>query len=97
MLTRKIISFQNKPISYYTESDGPALIFLHGFCEDHTIWYDFMQPFLNQYKIIAADFPGFGHSQSLEGTITIDLMADLGQGLFNDEGFLMKKRFHPVA
>lgn len=48
---------------------------LHGFCEDHRIWEEFIQDLeAEPYQVIAIDLPGFGASETVEG-ITIEGMA----------------------
>jgi pimeloyl-ACP methyl ester carboxylesterase len=39
---------------------GPALVFLHGFCESKAIWQDFVAPLPADYRVILLDLPGFG-------------------------------------
>jgi pimeloyl-ACP methyl ester carboxylesterase len=85
MLNQKTISFQNKPMNYYAGGNGPAIVFLHGFCEDHTVWNDFVEPFSSAYKIIAPDFPGFGTSPVVDG-LSMAVMADLVKSILDSEG-----------
>lgn len=51
--------------------NGPHLCFLHGFCEDSTIWENTIHYFSKKYTCISIDLPGFGKNidQKL-GTIT---------------------------
>jgi pimeloyl-ACP methyl ester carboxylesterase len=62
------------------EGEGPTLLLLHGFCETHEIWNDFTEPLARQFKVIALDLPGFGQSEILPGTFTID---DVGDAVAN--------------
>jgi pimeloyl-ACP methyl ester carboxylesterase len=62
-------------LSYSTEGSGPALVFLHGFCEDASIWDSFAAPFRENYRVICMDLPGFGRSAPAPG-IGIDGMAE---------------------
>jgi pimeloyl-ACP methyl ester carboxylesterase len=61
---------------YADEGNGPPLILLHGFCEDHTLWNDFKQPFLKEYRVITVDFAGFGKSTLSLDYVSIDDMAE---------------------
>lgn len=54
------------------EGSGPPLVFLHGFCETHEIWNDFIKPLSTQFRIITPDLPGFGKSAILPTPFTID-------------------------
>lgn len=44
------------------EGTGVPLVLLHGLCEDHEIWSDFIGAFPDRY-IIRIDLPGFGGSE----------------------------------
>lgn len=43
---------------------GPALVFLHGFCESKAIWQDFVTPLTAAYRVIRIDLPGFGDNDA---------------------------------
>src|ERR1043165_2114715 len=40
----------------------PALIFVHGWCCDHTVWKDQAAAFNNKAKMLFIDLPGYGKS-----------------------------------
>lgn len=42
-------------------AERPALVLLHGFCADSSIWQD-VQAFLSDIRILLVDLPGFGES-----------------------------------
>jgi len=65
-----------KPLFIKEEGSGPALVFLHGFCETHEIWADFIKPLTDSFRVITIDLPGFGNSDSLPSPFTIDLVGD---------------------
>jgi len=65
-------------VFYKSEGSGNALVLLHGFCEDHTIW-DTIAPSLSQhYYLILADTPGFGKTalSMPAGGESLEMMAD---------------------
>lgn len=65
------------PLVYYREQGtGHPLIFLHGFCDSHELWKDFIQPFTRTYRVITPDLPGFGKSERLPLPFSIDQVAD---------------------
>ncbi len=43
-------------------NDGPWIVFLHGFCEQQSLW-DQVLPSLSGYRILTLDLPGFGASK----------------------------------
>ena len=55
---------------------GRAIVFLHGFMADSTLWKDFTKPLQKEYRIVALDLPGHGNCpESAEGK-SIEQMAD---------------------
>ncbi|WP_181304658.1 alpha/beta fold hydrolase [Rufibacter sp. XAAS-G3-1] len=49
-------------LAYTDAGSGPAIVFLHGFCESKDLWTDFTKPLVHQFRIIALDLPGHGES-----------------------------------
>ncbi len=80
----KRIPFHNKVISYSINGQGPVLVFLHGFCEDRTMWNDFQIPFSENYTIICPDLPGFGDSEVF-GILSMEIMADVLSEILENE------------
>jgi pimeloyl-ACP methyl ester carboxylesterase len=56
-------NFNQQPLFYTTQGEGFSLVLIHGFCEDASMWAEFMQPFLADYQVITMDLPGFGKSE----------------------------------
>ena len=54
------------------EGQGTTLLFLHGFCETHEIWSDFVKPLTEHFRVITIDLPGFGDSEILPPPFSID-------------------------
>lgn len=50
-------------ISYTDIGEGEVVVWIHGFCEDHTIWDRMVRHFSNRYRCITVDCIGFGRSQ----------------------------------
>ena len=44
---------------------GPHLCFLHGFCENRSIWNSIVSYLESRYTIISIDLPGFGKSSDI--------------------------------
>ena len=51
---------------------GPPLVFIHGFCETHEIWNNFVDCFITDFRVLTPDLPGFGKSEMLPTPFTID-------------------------
>jgi pimeloyl-ACP methyl ester carboxylesterase len=43
--------------------EGPSLVLLHGLFMDHTTWDHVSDELGRQYRVVAPDLPGFGHSE----------------------------------
>ena len=57
---------------YSDEGNGSPLVLLHGFCEDHTIWSDFKEALLSDYRVITPDLAGFGKSTINKKFVSIE-------------------------
>lgn len=50
-------------LAYATTGEGPALVLLHAFPLDHSLWKDVTEPLAAQgWNVITPDLPGFGAS-----------------------------------
>lgn len=75
--------YQNKVVAYSDEGEGQTLVLLHGFCEDSSMWDDFIEYLRVDYRIIRMDLPGLGKSETQEG-LSIAGMADVLNALLED-------------
>jgi pimeloyl-ACP methyl ester carboxylesterase len=55
---------------------GPPLLLVHGFPLDHTMWSEQIETLSSQFRVLAPDLRGFGHSDPVRGVLTMDQMAD---------------------
>ncbi len=73
------------PAIYFSEAGkGHPIIFLHGFCDSHELWSEFINTFTENYRVITPDLPGFGKSGMLPSPFTIDHVADRLAGWFSE-------------
>lgn len=63
-------------IYFHEEGSGPPLVFLHGFCDYHELWKEFIRPFTGSYRVLTPDLPGFGKSPLLPTPFTLDQVGD---------------------
>jgi hypothetical protein len=57
------LSSDNVEINFDVLGDGkPALVFVHGWSNDRSIWDSQISYFSKKYKVVAVDLPGFGKS-----------------------------------
>lgn len=69
------INFKERKINYSSRGKGTPIVFLHGFCEDSSVWDDFISAFKSN-KIIRIDLPGFGGSEPVSNP-SVELFADV--------------------
>jgi pimeloyl-ACP methyl ester carboxylesterase len=71
-------------INYAKEGKGILLMFLHGFCEDLSMWDEFSECFSKDYCVMRLDFPGFGASEPME-KVSVETMADIINSILINE------------
>lgn len=64
-MENKKISWPNGNISYHIKGNGPAVVLLHGFGEDNTVWHDTLKYLPVNYTYILPQLPGTGESTRL--------------------------------
>jgi len=72
-------TYQSATCYYCTEGEGIAVLLIHGFAEDHTVW-DRQVDFLKDHcTVITPDLPGSGNSEVIHyplSAVSIDDFAD---------------------
>ena len=58
-------------LHFTDEGSGFPLVFIHGYCESHSIWSAFVRPFTSDFRVICPDLPGFGKSPLLQPGFSI--------------------------
>jgi 3-oxoadipate enol-lactonase len=58
------------------QGQGPAILFIHGFPLNHSMWSPQIDAFQKDHRIIAPDLRGFGGSTFTAGTVTMRQYAD---------------------
>ena len=74
---------------YTDRGSGPAVVFLHGWCLNRTLWMYQAYELLETHRVLAVDLPGFGESDGLAGPYDLDRFAD-AVGSFVEELALEK-------
>ena len=59
-----------------SENGKKPLVLLHGFMEDHTIWFDMESHFSKEFTLIEIDLLGHGKSESNNAVKSMDFMAE---------------------
>ncbi|HKY04467.1 MAG TPA: alpha/beta hydrolase [Blastocatellia bacterium] len=63
-------------INYRDEGSGQAVIFIHGFPLNQTMWDSQVAALKDRFRVITVDLRGFGESDVPEGPYTMTQMAD---------------------
>ncbi len=72
----KSANYEGKTIAYDANGKGPAIVLLHGFGEDRTVWEEFQTDLLEEnLRVVRIDLPGFGQSEVLP-EVSIETMAE---------------------
>lgn len=61
----KRLYYNQSTIAYDRVGVGIPLLLLHGFCEDRTMWADFVPLLSKKYCVVTIDLSGFGESDLL--------------------------------
>jgi pimeloyl-ACP methyl ester carboxylesterase len=61
-MTEKQLSYKDARINYTVSGEGNAVVLLHGFAEDRSIWDKFAEDLTKHYLLIIPDLPGTGKS-----------------------------------
>ena len=69
------ILYKGKKISYCDEGRGPAIVLLHGFLENMSMWDYFSKKLSEEFRVITIDLPGFGGSECIHRVHLMEQMA----------------------
>lgn len=72
----KRIDIPGATLNVADEGQGLAILFVHGFPLDHTMWRHQLADLARDYRCIAPDLRGFGKSTVTEGLVTMEQYAD---------------------
>ena len=72
----KTIQYKNTKISFSETGKGTAVVLLHGFLENQTMWNDYIPEFSKKYRVITIDLLGHGQTECMGYVHTMEDMAD---------------------
>jgi len=73
----KTTTYKNTKISYTDSGKGTAIVLLHGFLENSTMWNFFIAELSQKYRVIAIDLLGHGQSECLGYVHSMEDQADM--------------------
>ncbi|MES2545228.1 MAG: alpha/beta fold hydrolase [Bacteroidota bacterium] len=80
----KTIHFKNTNISYSEYGKGTAIVLLHGFLENKTMWDSLIPEVSNKYRVITIDLLGHGETESLGYVHSMEDNADVVHAVLSD-------------
>ncbi len=72
-----ILEYKGTPIFYSDEGKGTAVVLLHGFLENSTIWKQLIPQLSKKHRVICIDLLGHGNSGCLGYIHSMELMAEM--------------------
>jgi pimeloyl-ACP methyl ester carboxylesterase len=72
----KKLIYKNINLAYSDTGKGTAIVLLHGFLENSTMWDFFVAEFSKKYRVITIDLLGHGQTECLGYIHTMEDMAD---------------------
>jgi pimeloyl-ACP methyl ester carboxylesterase len=67
-------------LHFFEKGQGPALLFLHGFCESGEMWRHLADSLSTQYRVLCPDLPGFGASPIIHPITCLEDVAEQLEG-----------------
>lgn len=81
----KQVAHQNKKVEYRIAGSGPAVLLLHGFGEDGSIWQHQVKMLQNTFTVIVPHLPGTGRSE-LQEDMRMESLAESVKSVLDAEG-----------
>jgi pimeloyl-ACP methyl ester carboxylesterase len=78
------LRYKNIPINYSDTGKGTAVVLLHGFLENSTMWNGFVPELSKKYRIITIDLLGHGQTHPLNYVQTMEDNADMVLSVLNE-------------
>ena len=73
---QKSITFKNSNISFSDEGKGNAIVLIHGFLENATMWKDIVPELSKRNRVVTFDLLGHGKSDCLGYVHSMELFAE---------------------
>lgn len=72
----KLLNYKNINLAYSDTGKGTAIVMLHGFLENSSMWDFFVEQYAKKYRVITIDLLGHGETECLGYVHTMEDMAD---------------------
>lgn len=71
------LNYKSSAFYYTRQGSGKALVLLHGFLENHSMWEPFVPELIKNHTVITIDLPGHGKSECIGYIHSMELMAEV--------------------
>ena len=78
------LNFKGTDIFYEDAGKGSAVVLLHGFLENVTIWNSLKEELLSRYRVITIDLLGHGKTGCLGYVHTMEMMAETVKAVLDE-------------
>ncbi|MFD2915203.1 alpha/beta fold hydrolase [Psychroserpens luteus] len=78
-----ILQFKNIPVYYEDDGQGDAIVLLHGFLENSTMWKDLKPVLSRSHRVICIDMLGHGQTDCIGYSHSMSDMADAVLAVLN--------------
>ncbi|MDX5427885.1 MAG: alpha/beta fold hydrolase, partial [Bacteroidota bacterium] len=80
------VDFKGIDIHFSEKGAGRALVLLHGFLENRTMWDSLTGTLSKRFRVVAIDLPGHGQTPCLGYVHTMEEMADAVKAVLDHLG-----------
>ncbi len=80
-----LLNFKSSKFNYTRKGKGKAIVLLHGFLGNQSMWEPFIPLLSKKHTVITIDLPGHGRSDCLGYIHTIELMAEVVESILTHE------------
>src|SRR5210317_1347779 len=79
-------SYKNTPVRYFTEGKGTAVVLLHGFLEDLSMWDEITPALSENHQVIKVDLFGHGETGNLGYVHSMEEQARMVRAVLSESG-----------
>ncbi len=79
------LNYKSSKFHYTRQGKGKALVLLHGFLENQSMWEPFIPDLSEKHTVITIDLPGHGKSECLGYIHSMELMAEVVHAVLTQE------------
>ena len=82
----RFVTYNSVKIHFTSEGEGEAIVLLHGFLENMSMWNSIKPHLLKTHCVICIDLPGHGKSECYNDVHTMEFMAETVNSILIHEG-----------